>query len=332
MNMKTIYSLWLMVCVFLLAGCDDASSTMHPDPIPTTDVTLRIALEGTSSRVGETDNQNSSSEGLRTLRIVVFSQVSKTIVYNQKFTTLASTLTLEDIPVGASAIFAFGNEESLGVEYTNEELAKLLVEENNYKVLFTDNAQSYIFPLLATSDHFTKNGLPISGRTDVTIAPNQPTIEMALTRSVVKLNFQIENATTQPINLQKTTFGKFISNQLYLFRQQTLDIPGTVEYREFTFIEQGNGFAIQPGTPSDPLVAYILPSDPPIAGQTENPFWISLETAKGVYGKQTLGDIDYLYRNTQLNILARITSEVNIVINFQVAPWDNYNVDVPSFD
>ena len=39
-----------------------------------------------------------------------------------------------------------------------------------------------------------------------------------------------------------------------------------------------------------------------------------------------------MVRNTQFNILARITASATIQIDYSYVPWDEKDVDVPSFD
>ena len=73
----------------------------------------------------------------------------------------------------------------------------------------------------------------MSWHRDVQIIPSDgtpQTIEVELERSVAKLNVIMNNTLSHPITITSMTFGEFFGDRLYLFREQTLDVPDDTEY------------------------------------------------------------------------------------------------------
>lgn len=195
------------------------------------------------------------------------------------------------------------------------------------KLLFKDESRQY-FP--CTGRNIVENGLPMSGYTTENITGDQ-NIEIELYRSVVKLALVVENTTKSSVSLRKVSFGEFFADRYYMFRETTLDVPDATLYdgKEYLYpnIEE-----IQPGGRTDTLSLYFYPTHPSFSGGN-SPFTIGIETEGVDYGQMLFApNTAFFVRNTQINLLAQITTTVGIVLDFTVQPWDPYEVDVPSFN
>ena len=116
-----------------------------------------------------------------------------------------------------------------------------------------------------------------------------------------------------------------------MFRETTLDVPDATLYdgKEYLYpnIEE-----IKPGGRTDTLSLYFYPTHPIFSGG-DSPFTIGIETEGVDYGQMLFApNTAFFVRNTQINLLAQITTTVGIVLDFTVKPWDPYKVDVPSFN
>ena len=148
---------------------------------------------------------------------------------------------------------------------------------------------------------------------------------------MVKLALVVENTTKSSVSLRKVSFGEFFADRYYMFRETTLDVPDATLYdgKEYLYpnIEE-----IQPGGRTDTLSLYFYPTHPSFSGGN-SPFTIGIETEGVDYGQMLFApNTAFFVRNTQINLLAQITTTVGIVLDFTVQPWDPYEVDVPSFN
>jgi len=340
----------LIICLFCLsvvAACQQEEEMTVTAP-ETVTLTLNIGTQSAGSASTRADDPNVLAyEGIRTLRVLVISDANdpkdREILYNKKHdidrnatptsATLSASLTLPDIPVGMASIYLIANEESIGMEYTDEVLTEDTYKDDN-KLLLLDKGWQH-FP--KTYSDIAANGLPMSGRYEhVDINAKNTNISLTLERAVVKLRLTVENATSDELTLEWVKFGQFISDRVYLFRQQNLDIPSNTLYKELRYPETDSGtqnvtLAKQAQTQWRPV--YVYPSfaykDPTGA----NPYTLSLKTDKKEYSPSLLSaNINSMVRNTQFNILARITASATIQIEYSFVPWDKKDVDVPSFD
>lgn len=335
MDRCKIYCLGLLSCLILtlLNGCEQVS--VRDNSLETTTVLLQIGMDGVKTKV---DDINALPfEGIRTLRVVV-SAGSKQIVYNRKFTAvdlgsgisnalLDKSLKLEGIPLGEAIFYIIANEESLGVEYTTEKILEEL--SNTTKIVFIDNLVNLCFP--KSYSEIATYGLPMSGSSNVvTVAKAWGRLLYSLKRAVVKLNLVVENATSSALTLQDVTFGQFSGDRFYLFPTALLDVPDDTRYTTFGYT--GIAKTVDSFTDSDPLIAYIYPTYAFKTG-LDNPYKIGLKTSNKDYGSLVFGEgYNSFPRNTQVNIRARITTEVGVTINFDVEKWDDYTIDVPAFE
>ena len=281
----------------------------------------------------------SQYEGIRTLRIIVVSgtpdQEVREILYNQKVTGLENAsgyeTTIQDLPLGQMSFYAIANEESIGMTYDDQTILDALVNgpqdaDSRRKLLFKDESNQY-FP--CTGPQIVEHGLPMSGNTDATITGDQ-NIKIELYRSVVKLALVVENTTTSEVNFESVSFGEFFADRYYMFRETELDVPGDTKYIGKTY-DQPSIETIPAGGRTDTLSLYFYPPPPSFSG--EGPFTIGIETTGNDYGQGLFAPGEtYFIRNTQINLLAQITTTVGIKLSFTVQPWDDYTVDVPSFN
>ena len=281
----------------------------------------------------------SQYEGIKTLRLIVISgtpdQEDRKILYNQKVEGLENAssykTTIPNLPVGQMSFYAIANEESIGMTYDDQTILDALVNgpqdaASRRKLLFKDESNQY-FP--CTGPQIVEHGLPMSGNTDATITGDQ-NIKIELYRSVVKLALVVENTTTSEVNFESVSFGEFFADRYYMFRETELDVPGDTKYIGKTY-DQPSIETIPAGGRTDTLSLYFYPTQPSFSG--EGPFTIGIETTENDYGQVLFAPGEtYFIRNTQINLLAQITTTVGIKLSFTVQPWDDYTVDVPSFN
>jgi len=280
----------------------------------------------------------SQYEGIKTLRLIVISgtpdQEDRKILYNQKVEGLENAssykTTIPNLPLGQMSFYAIANEESIGMTYDDQTIMLNLIDgpENagRRKLLFKDESRQY-FP--CTGRNIVDNGLPMSGYTTENITGDQ-NIEIELFRSVVKLALVVENTTTSEVNFESVSFGEFFADRYYMFRETELDVPGDTKYIGKTY-DQPSIETIPAGGRTDTLSLYFYPTQPSFSG--EGPFTIGIETTENDYGQVLFAPGEtYFIRNTQINLLAQITTTVGIKLSFTVQPWDDYTVDVPSFN
>ena len=168
-------------------------------------------------------------------------------------------------------------------------------------------------------------------------------------RLVVKLNLIVENATASELTLEGVAYGPFSGDRLYVFPTENLDVPSVINYESFAFgtaVTGGNSIDL----PIGPLGsddseciyrAYIYPTYAFRDETKDNPYTISLNVRNTATGT-ILTNLQYprtfgightnFKANTQVNIRARITSETDIIITFDVMAWDDYEIDVPDFN
>ena len=320
-----------------LCACEDQADIPAPAG-KTTTVTLRIGTNSSEGMATRADANVKPYEGLRTLRVIV-TDVSKTnIWYNNKFdvdrskdpqeAVLTTKVQLEKVPVGPANIYLIANEESLGVEYTNETLQS---NSQNNKLEVKDETWTY-FP--ATYEKIKENGLPMSQSENVEIKENTP-ISISLDRAVVKIHLTVVNATAGDLTLNWVEFGPFISDRFYMFREQELDIPADTKYKKLRYPETGNfdNIVLKKGEATNWNSIYIYPNRAYSDPLTDNPYTLALGTNAKDYPASLLGlNENVLIRNHQLNITARITASATISVDYKYVSWVKTSVDVPPFN
>ena len=359
-DMNRFFWKYLLPLLLLAAGCEKTVVEMSDGG--TADLVLNLALDGKPAELALTKASAPEileDEGLRTLRIIVSQgtpgQDDFKIIYNEKFTadngSSASspvlqygTVTIPDVPVGQAGIYCIGNEESLGKTYNNETITSEL--KSSPKLVRVDSENEY-FP--QTEAGIQPYGLPMSGhRTAVNVREGMGAVSIEMKRLAVKLNLIMENSTSSTLTLEGVSYGSFSGDRLYVFPTQNLDVPSVINYSDFAFgtaVPGGESIAIKVGPlgsdgSEDIYRAYIYPTYAFRGVTGENPYTVSLNVRNeagtvltNLQDPRTFGEGHTFFRaNTQVNIRARITSETDVSIRFDVMDWDEYPIDVPDFE
>lgn len=344
---KIIQSIPLLLCIAVFVACQQEESLPGGNDKMVT-LTLNIGTQTTGVSTREDDPNVRPYEGIRTLRALVISDATdpkdRKILYNEKHVidgntsptsaTLSTSLTLKNIPVGKASIYLIANEESIGTEYTND---KLTSQEyiNDSKLLLLDEGWKH-FP--KRYEEIAEHGLPMSGKAEgIEITSDMQAISIKLERTVVKLHLTIENATSKELTLEWVKFGSFISDRVFLFRQSQLDIPESTRYTDLRYPKKDEAetldVVLAASAETDWRPVYIYPNFAYKNPTGANPYTLSLATSNKVYSPSLIGsDINSMVRNTQFNILARITASATINILYSFVPWEENEVNVPSFN
>lgn len=317
------------------AGCTREADEPVADGCTAT-IRLDIPMLEADTRVDVKGDENAINQ----LRVIILSQGAESINKIFTATDLADgSITIDNVPVGPVQMYVIANEASLDKDYNNLlDLKNDVVDvDGKRKVLIKDESRTY-FP--KRGSEFPPRGLPMEWMNkSLTVEPptgTPQTIEVQLVRAVAKLNIMMNNALSEPITITGMSFGKFFGNSLYLFHESNLDVPedndGTIydskAYSDLDITIQGNQ--------SEQLVLYIYPSFAWKSG-TLSPYTIGFSTAAGkTYPEQAFvndyGALNSIARNTQVNISATLRTDAHIQINYEVVPWENNTVDVPSFN
>ena len=316
----------------------------------TTTVTLNIGTQGDMSVSTRADDPNVMPyEGIRTLRVIIVSPendpAGRRILYNEKRTVggaaaptealLGTSVTLTNVPVGPASIYVIANEESIieGEGYTN---AVLQSPEyiNNEKLLVLDERWQF-FP--KRYDEIAENGLPMSGKLENTTIQADAALSMELVRAVVKIHLTVENATIDDLTLKEVKFGKFISDRVFMFREDdvSLDIPENTRYKEQTYGGEDTPMdvTLAANAKTDWKPIYILPNWAFKDQSGPNPYTLALATDRKYYeASQFAANLNAMVRNTQFNITARITASANIDITYEQVSWTEVSIEIPDFD
>lgn len=315
-----------LVGLFSLSACEKSTSFGVEDSVT---VTLNI---GTVEKNPYTKASLDVSqyEGIRTLRVIVTDD-NKTQIYKNEKVVLGTDyqnaskyqVSLTDIPKGDLYFYVIANEESIGKEYNSEVLMQNI---SNSKLLYKDE-EYYYFP--RKGQDIEDKGIPMSGWTIATVDKNKTNVAIDLERAVTKISFRVENATDGEITLQTVEFGKFFGDRFYVFPEAQLDVPEDAKYKNQSYSEID--LAISARTISDPLSLYLYPTYAYTEGGTDNPYTVAITTDVEYPPQVFAPNVNSFRRNTQINILARITTTAGITLDFNVTDWDSYTVDVPDF-
>ena len=343
---KIIQSIPLLLCIAVFVACQQEESLPGGnDKMVTLTLNIGTQTTGVSTRA---DANVLPYEGIRTLRALVISDAAapedRKILYNEKHViieentsptsaTLSASLTLENIPVGKASIYLIANEESIGIEYTND-ILMTPAYINDSKLLLLDEGWTH-FP--KRYEEIAEHGLPMSGKAEgIEITSDMQAISIKLERTVVKLHLTIENATSKELTLEWVKFGSFISDRVFLFRQSQLDIPESTIYTDLRYPKdeaETLDVALAASAETDWQPVYIYPNFAYKNPTGPNPYTLSLATRYKEYSPSLIGsDINSMVRNTQFNILARITASATINILYSFVPWEENEVNVPSFN
>lgn len=339
--------------VLAMAGIYSCVEKPSPGAEEIATVRLSIGISGNGIDVEEGpwtkadgDYVNASQyEGLRTVRVIVTSgdAGARKILHNNKITVddtapfdaASAEYEINGLPVGIPLNFyVIGNEESLGMEYTDDVISEKL--DQNHKILFTDEAadiDSRLFP--KTGPQIVTNGLPMTGMITETLSEGHKDIYVDLYRSVLKISLTVENLTNTSIALNYIKFGPFFGNRFYLFRERELDVPSNTEYESKEYKVE-NIATVEPGTTCAPLSLYLYPAYSNTSSTSfdvyNSPFTLEMATSVRKYNPLVFAtNTNSFVRNTQVNIHASITT-TGADVTFTVSDWDSYTFDIPPFE
>lgn len=337
--------------VIAMAGICSCVEKPSPEAGETATVRLGIGISGNGIDVEEGPwtkayVEASQYEGLRTVRVIVTSgdADSREILHNGKITiddtapfdAASAVYEITGLPVGIPLNFyVIGNEESLGMEYTDDVISEKL--DQNHKILFTDEAadiDSRLFP--KTGPQIVTNGLPMTGMITETLSEgHNKDIYVYLYRSVLKISLTVENLTNTSIALNYIKFGPFFGNRFYLFRERELDVPSNTEYESKEYKVE-NIATVEPSTTCAPLSLYLYPAYSNTSSTSfdvyNSPFTLEMATSVRKYNPLVFAtNTNSFVRNTQVNIHASITT-TGADVTFTVSDWDSYTFDIPPFE
>ena len=330
----TVYLLGLFG--ILVASCSKGNETIPVDG-GTATIRLNIPAIEASSRINTPTEEQ--EKAINNLRVIILSQGAESI--NKSFgkdELGTGGITIDSVPVGPVQMYVIANEKSLGKEY--DTLAglqgDLVTVGEKRKVLVWDKDRNF-FP--KRGSEFPAEGLPMEWMNkSLTINPPSVTpqvIDVNLVRTVAKLNIKMNNALSTPITIKEMYFGKFFGNSLYLFHEGELDVPeGDDEsYARKDYIDLN--IPIE-GNKSESLSLYIYPSFAWKNPVNASPYTIGFKTATTTYPPlafvDNYGTLNAIARNTQVNISATLHTNALIDIKFEVVPWEDNTVEVPSFE
>lgn len=336
---KAIYMLSVLCVAALWGGCQRGGGEEG-----TAEVTLRFATraDGTDG----TDPNALPNEGIKTLRVIVWDENSNAVFRNEKRNysnegqpLLEKEVKIYDLPLGTYTFYLIANEESLGKEYTNENL--VFEEVNGVKKLLVRDEDNNFFPRL--EDRISVDGLPMAGKSEeIEITKDSHVLEVTLERAVAKVKVNITNLTGKEIVVNKLAFGSFIADRLYLFRTVSLDIPEDAQYGSFIIGEEEPlNLSVPANGGSKEVVWYTYPSFAwsPDSNPDNSPYTLGISTAgnnEGYPPTHFVGanerPLNSLQRNVQLNINVSISAEAQLQIKFEVTHWNEETVTVPPFE
>lgn len=343
-----ILSLTLMTALPALTGCESTLTDVE-----TVNIELRIGLGTTGNGVETapwTKANEEDLEGIRTLRVIVCSAADANgdvtllhdsgILSNFEFNSSAPhvTLPIPNIPFGTATFYVIANEQSLG-ESTLEEL---LTNKQTLNSLGNTIINNSTFPITGfgseTPSDVNSKGLPITGFKTIEVSNNMSSVEVDLYRAVAKICVKIENATNSDLfMLKKIEFSSIVSDNMYLFPNYDNrgDVPENTIYSPLIRDYSNETISIQSYQTADFFTAYIYPYEG--NGGKDN-FSITLFKDGNPGGlTATIKDREVIIpRNTQVNILAKVNTNVSISIDFEVMAWndgrwDEFEIDVPEF-
>lgn len=124
----------------------------------------------------------------------------------------------------------------MGKDYDTEEFELVDVPGRTSKKALLEDPDRTYFPKRFSEVNIDK-GLPMSWIVrDYEVKSGSPTgtpgepLEAQLVRCVAKLNISMNNDLDSEINIKAVNFGTFFGDRLYLFGEQSLDVPGSTAY------------------------------------------------------------------------------------------------------
>lgn len=343
-DIKHVLRYSLLVMAVLLCQACTGTDPQDITEERTTTIYLQLPQPDAGTRSispGYEDELQLLESQIYTLRVILLSQAgtNKSTTINRLFTKVKSgeLLAIENVPVGEAQLYVIANEASIGQDYSNiANLQKQVVDVNgSRKVLITDTVNRY-FPIRGSELRAAeeKKGLPMSWMNkNLTVIENK-TIDVALERCVSKIRMQIQNDFSESIKVTEVSFGAFLGNSFYLFREDALDVPDQT-YKGQVY-DMSVDYPIAPNE-SEVLICYFYPSFAWTSGTVASPYTIGFKTQYGIYPKMAFLDSEgdeynSIPRNKQININVTLSGATHVNIDFEVVEWTNEEITVPDFE
>lgn len=276
----------------------------------------------TVSIASRSDANAAQDEMMRRVRIIIARAGATSeagVLYDETFTNLTDkesfTRTYGDLTNGTYDVYAIVNQPA-------EASANVIPTYSSIE-LKTD-PDSYV----------TGDGIPMTGKTTVTLSGKDEAVTLPVVRAVSKVNLVFDNTRKDDFTISSFTFGRFRPDKTWWWvdaadSQQGDAVPGatysglsvtepiTIKSGEryvfptfYVYESKGLGDAyaltiVNAANPTDPFVLRLTDKD----GQK----------------------MDCLRRNTCVNITVSIAKMSEIYLTYEVRPWDNRTVDVPDF-
>ena len=355
-NKQSIYY-WFFFPLLALLSAGSLTSCIYDSVLEEEDTSGKSTLSITMRGITTTDPGSSGSydDYVKTLRVIGF-DASESVVCNQLFDYVDNngipnfevtesdevniTQTLEDAFQGGVCDFYFiANEEGYAVDDSQDELSKFLEGENLTKESL-DNC------LIATPTGIaTLGSSPILMTTSVrsTLKPGDNTInniELVRCFAKVQLLLKVEDNGTvsEPTNVKLSGLAP---DSFYLLPGKEEVITSTTNL-SYTVDVSGNNSLMNTELKAEDYffiskVVY-LPERylSNLTNTQENAvkYQITLDKAYEVpIADNTTGNLDYsIKRNYAYTTIGTYAPETTVTLNWQVKPYDNVKVDVPTFE
>lgn len=345
-HLKYILSGLLLIC--MACSCSKNEELEYNGETAT--LSLNIPMLKSSSRADIIGTPN--EDAIHHLRVVILSQGAKKslneVFKKEDLEKGNGIITIENVPVGLVQMYVIANEAALGKDYTDlTNLQNDIVDVNKKrKVLIKDKLREY-FPKKGSefasenSKPETTKGLPMSWMKQFTVDPpseSPQSVNVELQRCVAKLKIIMQSTLSEDILIKEMNFGEFFGDRLFLFQEKelNLDVPDDAEYAIKNYTELNITI---PANGEKDLECYIYPSFAWKDDTKPSPYTIGFKTSKNgvehTYIPQSFiyqgAALNSIARNTQVNITAKLSKPANINISFEVVPWTNETINVPTF-
>lgn len=341
---KTIHYMTLFV-ILLFMNC--LTTSCIKDDYTATDGTSTINLyfstrsdEADTGDTQETTIPVGTNEGIKTLRVFITDENGKVQCniyqdYSNDFqgNNAVKTFTIMGVPVGIKNFYVIANEASVGLT-KNDLDNRQMVDEDFLNTVITNPSSPSVAYFPRMRNQINELGLPITGmKTGVLVEGEKLDLEIPITHAVAKIVLNITNNMTENFWVNQVLLGAFIADQTYLFPKQGSYQTGKL--REHTITATTQGFYVTSGENSEAFVLYIYETG---KNASISDFSIGL-------GSPTVPELkemqsfflnrNYLNRNEVLVINATVNIDhtvPEITWKYEVAPWTNVPVGVPSFN
>ncbi len=307
-----------LLLVSIMCSCSKNDDLQQSGDTATLSLNIPMLQAQSRGTIEGTNEENA----IHNLRVVILSQGAESINMTFNQNDLASrTVTIDNVPVGLVQMYVIANEAALDKDYTDLTVLRdeAITVNGKRKVLIKDELRTH-FPkkgsefALENSTPETTKGLPMSWMKEFTVNPpseSPQSVNVELQRCVAKLKIIMQSTLSEDILIKEMNFGEFFGDRLFLFQELNLDVPDDAQYGKKDY------------TGLDITIPYTIG------------FKTSKSGVEHTYPPQSFiyqgAALNSIARNTQVNITAKLSKPANINISFEVVPWTNEIINVPTF-